>query len=191
MPSAIAVLPWYFWSKAAVFALLACNAVFFFFIGAFTKALDASAWLVLLVLFEWETGHGERFRAKRAATVIHGTRLAAAAGVVTAAVGYGYEGEWLDAVNSWLWIAVVVLLEFEVRYPGAVEQHRSWFAAAAATLYAALAALVPVWAWRGEWFDAYDALLWLIAFVAIEINVLQISHREGSTDGNTKLADRS
>jgi hypothetical protein len=29
--------------------------------------------------------------------------------------------------------------------------------------------LVGAWAWRGEWFDAYDALLWLAAFVLIEL----------------------
>ena len=26
--------------------------------------------------------------------------------------------------------------------------------------------------WRGEWFDAYDALLWLVAFVTLELDVL-------------------
>ena len=45
-------------------------------------------------------------------------------------------------------------------------------------LYAGLAALVPVWAWRGEWFDAYDATLWLVAFATIEINVLRIASGE-------------
>jgi len=43
---------------------------------------------------------------------------------------------------------------------------------AAAVLYSALLLLVPVWAWRGEWLDAWDALLWLAAFFAIELNVL-------------------
>lgn len=46
------------------------------------------------------------------------------------------------------------------------------------TLYAGLAALVPVWAWRGEWFEAYDALLWIVAFAGIGINVLQIFRRK-------------
>ena len=42
----------------------------------------------------------------------------------------------------------------------------------AVVLYAALLMLVPVWAWRGEWLDAWDAALWLAAFFAIELNVL-------------------
>ena len=178
MPSTPAASPCYFWFKMAVFALLACNVVFFCVFGTFSQALDAIAWLILLVLFELETGYGDRLRGRRAAAVVRGIRLVAAAGIIAAALGYVFEREWLDAVNSMLWIAVVAVLEFEVRYPHAVERNRAWFAGVATTLYTGLAALVLVWAWRGEWFDAYDALLWLVAFVTIEINVLQISRED-------------
>lgn len=183
MPSSAAASPWYFWFKMAVFALLACNAVFFLFFGTFRQAVDTIAWLILLALFELETGYGDRQHGRGAAAVVHGVRLVAAAGVIAATLGYVFEREWFDAVNSLLWIAVVVVLEFEVRYPHAVERHRAWFAGVATTLYTGLAALVLAWAWRGEWFDAYDALLWLVAFVTIEINVLQISHAEDSGAG--------
>ncbi len=40
-----------------------------------------------------------------------------------------------------------------------------------------LAALVLVWAWRREWFDAYDAALWLAAFAMIEMDVLRSSRK--------------
>lgn len=170
-------LPWYSWFKAAVFALLAGNTAFYLFAGTLNKALDAAAWLALLALFELETGFGERLRGKGAAVAIRGARLAAAAMVGATAIGYLYGNEWLDAVNSWLWIAVVVLLEIEVRYPRAVARCRSWFAAAAVTLYSGLGALVLVWAWRREWLDAYDALLWLAAFAMIEMNVLRVSRK--------------
>ncbi|OGA44846.1 MAG: hypothetical protein A3G24_25035 [Betaproteobacteria bacterium RIFCSPLOWO2_12_FULL_62_13] len=169
------VLPWYSWFKIAVFALLACNASAFLLSGTPSEALDAAAWLTLLALFELETAHEDRLQGRHALAVTHASRVAAAAAVVIAAAGYVFEGEWLDAANSWLWIAVVVLLEFEVRYPGAVKRRRVSFAAVAATLYAGLAALVLAWAWRSEWFDAYDALLWLIAFVTIELNVLRLA----------------
>lgn len=166
--------------KAAIFALLTCDAAIYLFTGALTKALDALAWLTLLALFALETGFGDRFRAIKVARVIHASRLAAAAAVCTAAVGYVNQHEWLDAVNSGLWIAVVVLLEFEVRNGDAVARHRAWFAAIAATLYAGLAALVLVWAWRSEWFDAYDALLWIAAFAMIELDVLHGSREESA-----------
>lgn len=178
MRSAPVALRWYFWFKVTVFTLLACNAAVFLLTGTASEALDTVAWLVLLALFELETGHGNRLRGGRAASVVRGTRLVAATGVVAAALGYMFERDWLDAVNSLLWIAVVVILEFEVRNPHAVDRHRAWFAAGATTLYAGLGVLVLVWAWRGEWFDAYDALLWLIAFVTIEIDVLQVSRVE-------------
>jgi hypothetical protein len=165
----------YRWFKTAIFALLACNAAIFSFSGTSAEALDAGAWLILLALFELETGHGPWPGTTHAATVLHAVRLAAAAAIVTAAVGYVYQEQWLDALNTGLWIAVVVLLELEVRYPDAVARRRTAFTALAVVLYTGLAALVPVWAWRGEWFDAYDATLWLVAFATIEINVLRFA----------------
>jgi hypothetical protein len=171
-------LSWYFGFKAAVFALLACNTAIYLFAGTLSQALDATAWLTLLALFELETGFAGRFRAGGAAIAIRGTRLAAAAAVIAAATGYFHQNEWLDAVNTGLWMAVVVLLEFEVRFPRAVTRRRISFAATATALYAGLAVLVLIWAWRREWFDAYDALLWLTAFAMIEMDVLRISPRE-------------
>jgi len=64
------------------------------------------------------------------------------------------------------------LLETEVRFPGKIARFRRGFTGVATALYAGLAVLVLIWAWRGEWFDAYDALLWLVAFAAIEMDVV-------------------
>lgn len=202
--------PWYPRFKAAVFVLLVCNTAYYLFGGTWTKALDALAWLTLLALFELETGFDGRARprdtlaerpvagtgakarcpqtagfasnesARRAKTVIRGLRLAAAAAVGAAAIGYAWQNESLDAVNAGLWIAVVVLLESEVRSPGAITRYRAWFTATAAVLYSGLGILVLVWAWRGEWFDAYDALLWLTVFAIIEMDVLRGSRHEAN-----------
>lgn len=169
----------FFRIKIALFALLAANAGIFVLTGTLSEALDALAWLVLLALFELETSFGDRFRRNPARRIVRGIRFAAAVSIGAAAVGYVYERAWLEALNAWLWIAVVVLLEYEVRRPLAVALHRNAFTIAAVALYTGLAAVIPVWAWRGEWLDAYDALLWLIAFAALEINVLQVS---GSAD---------
>lgn len=163
--------------KIAVFALLAGNAAYYLYAGTLSQALDTTAWLILLALFSLETGLAERFRAHGMAVAIRGTRLVAAAAICAAAAGYVNQGKWLDAVNTGLWIAVVALLEFEVRWPRAVAQYRVYMVAAAVTLYGSLAVLVPVWAWRGEWFDAYDALLWLAAFAMIELDVLRNSSK--------------
>ena len=160
--------------RLAVFALLSVNTAYYVYAGSLAKALDAAAWLVLLALFGLETGFGARVRSARTGLAVRTLRLLAALGVCAAGVGYLIERNGLDAVNTALWIAVVVLLELEVRRPREVARFRRAFTLTAATLYAGLALLVPVWAWRGEWFDAYDALLWLTGFAIIEMDVLAL-----------------
>ena len=110
-------------------------------------------------------------------------RLVAAAAVAAAAAGYLREREWLDAINAGLWIAIVVMFEWQVRFPAAAGRRRVAFKTAAAVLYAGLGALVAIWLWRGEWMDAYDALLWLAALVVIELNILRGLSRSGRVSG--------
>ncbi len=169
--------PWYAGFRIAVFALLACNTAYYVYAGTPSKGLDALAWLALLALFALETGFGGRLRSPRAALTIRVLRLVAATAVCAAGIGYVIEHDSLDAINTALWIAIVVLLEFEVRRPREVAQYRARFTAAAAVLYTALATLVLAWGWRGEWLDAYDALLWLVAFATIEMDVLGATGR--------------
>ena len=48
-----------------------------------------------------------------------------------------------------------------------------------------LAAAVVVWAIKGDFVDWWDAFLWLVAFVFIELNVFEWraeSHREAPAD---------
>jgi hypothetical protein len=173
-PVLAAAAPWFPWLKGAIFALLVTNAVGYALFGRPTEAIDSLAWLTLLALFELETAYPQRMQQKRVAATVRTGRLVAGIAVVMAAIGFVREHEWLDAVNAMLWIAVVILFEFEVRRLDIVERHRPLFAGIAGSLYTAMAALVLIWAWSREWFDAYDALLWLIAFVALELNVLGI-----------------
>ena len=108
-------------------------------------------------------------------------------GVIAAMLGYAFEENVLDAVNSVLWIAVVILLEAEVRFPELVSKARTRaFAAAAALLYGGLAVLVVLWAVKGMWFDAYDALLWLIAFATLELNIAQ-NRRTGPSGSHCRM----
>jgi peptidoglycan/LPS O-acetylase OafA/YrhL len=160
------------WFKAALFALLSLNTAVFLASGTPSEALDSIAWLTLLVLFELETGYIGRLREGRSISAVRALRLAAAAALVAAMTGYVHEKEWLDSLNVGLWCAVIALLEFEVRRPDVAMRHRVPFAVAALALYSGLLALVAAWLWRGEWFDAYDAALWLVAFATLEMDVL-------------------
>ena len=159
----------YSWFKAVVFALLTLNSAFYVYSGTTSEGLDSVAWLLLLALFELETAVAAT---RTWATVIRGVRLAAAAAIPLAAIGYFLGGEWLDVINSALWIAVVVVLELQVRVPATAMRYGAWSSAVLAALYAGLGTLAAVWLWRAEWFAGYDALLWLLAFVTIEIDVL-------------------
>ena len=173
-------MPWFPWFKAVVFGLLAANSAAYVLTGTASEALDSAAWLTLLAAFELETGLGGRFAEGHRAAVLRGVRLVAAAAIFAAGIGYVLDREWLDAANVGLWIAVVALLETEVRYPAFVAGQRARFTAAA--LYSGLAILVLVWLWQGDWFDAYDAALWLAAFMTIELGLLRKFTREGSPD---------
>jgi hypothetical protein len=158
--------------KIAVFALLAVNTAIYVASGSLSEALDSIAWLTLLLLFELETGNFAFRHGHRATAALRALRLMASAALVLALAGYVGEREWIDALNVALWCAVVGLLELEVRRPETVGRHRAAFVATAAGLYGGLAAVVGIWLWLGEWFDAYDALLWLVAFATLEMNVI-------------------
>lgn len=164
---------WHNVLRRAVFALLACNTLYYLYTGPLSKLLDAVAWFVLLILYALEAGDPRHIAEGYTGMALRALRLAAATGVCGAGFGYIIEQNSLDAINTGLWIAVVALLEFEVRRPLDVARYHIWFTASAATLYTALAGLVLAWAWRGAWLDAYDALLWLVAFVTIETDMLK------------------
>jgi hypothetical protein len=185
---AAAAAPWYGGFKTAVLTLLAANTVGFALFGRLSEAIDSLAWLVLLALLELETAYPHRMRERSVAALVRGGRIVAGVAVLVAAIGFAHENEWLDAVNAALWIAVVVLLEIEVRFLDVVERHRAPFAVVAGACYAGMAGLVLLWAWRGEWFDAYDALLWLVAFVTLEINVLGIARGAARGDGGATVS---
>lgn len=165
--------------KWLVYALLASNVALYAWQGTPTETLDTAAWLVLLLLFEWETGGWGLSPRQR--MVARGIRAVASVAVVWACTSYAFEREWLDFANAATWLAVVLALELEVRVPG----HRRVFhrvrRAVTWVLYLALAGFVVAWLALGAgevdgaWLDAWDALLWLAAFVAIELNVFGVS----------------
>jgi hypothetical protein len=167
--------------KPVIFALLAINAGIYAATGRFSEGLDAFAWFSLLALFEIETRCAHWTRIPRNALVLDLLRLLAAAGVVIAAFSFVREQEWLDAANAWLWIAVVAVLELQVRAPLFVTRHRGTFTGTSLTLYGALAAVALVWLIRGEWLDGYDALLWIAAFALIEMDLLRVASARGGT----------
>ncbi len=83
---------------------------------------------------------------------------------------------WADAINGGVWLLVVVLLEADVwlqeqgRYEGAALMGSALLKV---IFYGTLAAAVMFWMWQGQFKDWWDALLWIIAFVFIELNIFE------------------
>jgi hypothetical protein len=155
--------------------LLTAKAVYFAIAGSVSEAIDAAAWLTLLVLFLAETTHRAQLGNARWRLALRVLRLLAAAGVFVATAGYVFEDDKLDAVNAALWIFVVILLETELRWPAVVAASPRVFKTLAGAAFAGLGLLVLIWGWHRMWFDVYDAALWLIAFGLIELDLTKRS----------------
>ncbi len=82
----------------------------------------------------------------------------------------------VDVANAGVWLLVVLLLEIDVRL-----QAKNRFegmalylsTAAKIILYSVLALAVVAWMLTGDFVDWWDAFLWLVAFVFIELNVFE------------------
>ncbi len=81
---------------------------------------------------------------------------------------------WVDVINAGVWLLVVLVLEIDVRL-----QERGRLEGAALhssnavkfVLYAILFLAAIYWGFKGDFVDFWDAFLWLVAFVFIEMNV--------------------
>jgi hypothetical protein len=83
---------------------------------------------------------------------------------------------WVDVINSGVWLLVVLLLEADVR----LQEHEKLAGtalrlsnAAKYVLYSILLLAAIYWGVKGDFIDFWDAFLWLVAFVLIELNVFE------------------
>jgi hypothetical protein len=81
----------------------------------------------------------------------------------------------IDVINASAWLMVVIIMEAEVflelldRFDTRWVRISKWLLG---PLYLVLLSCAGYWLRHGEWLDAWDALLWLIAFAFIELNIL-------------------
>lgn len=153
--------------KLAILALLTVNIGVYAVVDTMTSAVDALVWVVLLVMFELETVQAPPFSERTLHAVRNGLMV-----VIALVFGsYVRDSEWLDVVNSLLWFALILLLELEVRLPALLERYRQPFWLMTLVVFMGLIGMVAAWLMRSEWLDAYDALLWIIAFGVIEVDI--------------------
>lgn len=166
-----------------VYALLATDVGLYAWHGTVTEVVDTAAWVVLLLLFEWETGGWHI--AARARRIAHALRALASLVVVGSCVAYATQREWLDFANAATWLAVVLALELELRVGPGHRVLRLALRLALWSCYLALAGFIVAWLVLGAneadgaWLDAWDASLWLAAFVVIELNAFGLGAGDG------------
>lgn len=166
--------------KYTVYALLAFNVYLYALSGTFTETIDTAAWVVILGLFEWETRSMGKIDApgRLEQTLIALLSVFGYGVIGYSCYSYFMEHEWLDFANSLTWILVVVMLQYELyvqkRYSNTEWQVRNGIKL---TLYGALLVFALIWGIEGEVLDFYDAFLWMLSFVVIELNVFNFEHR--------------
>ena len=83
---------------------------------------------------------------------------------------------WVDVINSGVWLLVVLVLEIDVRLQEANKLEGGILRVSSASkfvLYTLLLIAAIYWGVKGDFVDFWDAFLWLIAFVFIELNVFE------------------
>lgn len=83
---------------------------------------------------------------------------------------------WVDVINAAVWLLVVIVLEVDVR----LQEHEKLAGLALRMssiskliLYSLLFLAAVYWGIKGDFVDFWDAFLWLVAFVFIELNVFE------------------
>lgn len=95
-----------------------------------------------------------------------------AAGPLAASVKLG----WIDVLNASAWLLVVLLFEIEVIFQsrGALTKPRLFaIKASKGVLYLSLLCAAIYWTVYGAFIDSWDAYLWLLAFIMIDLNIFQ------------------
>ena len=81
---------------------------------------------------------------------------------------------WVDVINAGVWLLVVLVLEIDVRLQERNKLTGLFLMASNASkfvLYSLLLIAAVYWGVKGDFVDFWDAFLWLVAFVFIELNV--------------------
>jgi hypothetical protein len=93
---------------------------------------------------------------------------------------------WVDVINAAVWLLVVLVLEIDVR----LQEHNRFEGralrasnAAKFVLYSILFLAAIYWGFKGDFVDFWDALLWLVAFIFIELNVFEWRQEEQEAVG--------
>lgn len=166
--------------KKLLLAHLLINAIVFLARGEFNDSFDSLAWIVLMVLYEIETGRIAGFQTAK--IKLAWVRQCAVLTVVLAELSYLWEGAWLDGVYSLLWLMVVALFEFESRCQDKVVAHPQLFRLIGAGLTLGMIGVIGAWLFDRAFFNAYDGLIWSLAFLIIDLDLMDSAFKSAQSD---------
>lgn len=161
--------------KLAILGLLTLNAVTYGFVDTLTSTADAVTWLILLVIYELETNASQLPVSSAALQMLRNGLIGV---VVLVFFSYLQDSEWLDVANSLLWFGLIAMLEVEVRWPELANRHAQTLWMLTLAIFFGLFVMAGVWLWHGAWLDAYDAVLWIVAFAFIEVDIFHFLKRK-------------
>jgi hypothetical protein len=81
---------------------------------------------------------------------------------------------WTDVINATAWVLVIIMLEVEIflQLRNRLSKHNQpFFNCLKIGLYTTLLVCAAYWGMKGDFIDFWDAFLWLVAFVFIELNI--------------------
>ncbi|MDD2699304.1 MAG: hypothetical protein PHF17_10920 [Arcobacteraceae bacterium] len=152
----------------------------FFSNQTIAEGIDSLAWLLLLLLLEWETSQLDMdIVAKSERVLLKLGRIISYIFIVYSIVIYGgesyiIENGILDFYNAIIWFIVVMILEYELFSKKLFSRRKETFLNILKfLLYFSLFVIAILWQMDGEWLDFYDAALWIICFFFIELNIVQ------------------
>jgi hypothetical protein len=91
---------------------------------------------------------------------------------------------WVDAINAAVWLLIVIVLEVDVwlrehdRLQGRALRISN---TCKFVLYGMLLLAAIYWGFKGDFVDFWDAFLWLVAFIFIELNVFEWRHEASNS----------
>ena len=83
---------------------------------------------------------------------------------------------WVDVINASAWVSVVLMLEIDVHTQLGNISSRWWTKYnkfVKTTVYSVLFIAAVYWGVTGNFLEFWDAFLWIVAFVLIEMNMFE------------------
>ena len=167
---------WFRAFKALVYASMLVNVGVFMWAAddlLAPKAIDQIGWVIILAVFEWETGRlprGEPFT--RISLPALAVEFAGYGCVLYALATYVAIRDPVEIANSAAWLAVSALIWTDLFSPRGA---RGWARSALRwTLYAITLVCALFWGITGAWLDFWDAAIWIVCFFVIELNIFRL-----------------